>query len=206
MSIVFSWPLASIDRELKVLHEESNEKDHGFDGIQLGCHPRSDGELYAVRVFSPLPISSIEKYERIHGVQIVAGYSNVLSQINGAWIYRLALYGVPPSMTEEPPLLDRSIPQPLDIATANLNWRNAFSPSRDEFHFGSSSWTLEKNVGYFLGPSGRVRGLVDGQGCVGEWMDIDAFLREEIVRNREAYPEYLSFFDEMISRRKKRRK
>ena len=194
---VANSPKAIAD-ELSLLLQAGEEQIAIEFGIQVGRRPGLNNETFAVRLFEPLPDSSFAKYETIHDMVIPDPYRKVLNQINGAWIYRLVLFGLPTSMIAEPPLLDRSAIQPMDLATANQYWRAKYEAEEDEFHFGSSDWTMEKTIGYFVSPTGSVRGLVASEGCVAQWSDFDLFLDEEVQRNKAAYPAYEKYIADAL--------
>lgn len=64
-------------------------------------------------------------------------YRQVLRRLNGAALYQLDLFGIPPAMCADPPLLHRGARQPLDIATAEMNWSTPYKPGPSQFHSGS---------------------------------------------------------------------
>ena len=195
---VTNSPTAIADELTRLL--EANEEQFAIEhGIQVGRRTGLNNQTFAICLFDPLPESSLAKYETIHGIVVPDAYRQVLNQINGAWMYRLVLFGLPPSMIAEPPLLDRSVVQPMDLATAHRDWRAKYEAEEDEFHFGSSDWTMEKTIGYFVSPTGSVRGLVASEGCVAQWSDFDLFLDDEVKRNKAAYPAYEKFIEEALS-------
>jgi len=103
--------------------------------------------------------------------------------LNGAHLFNIALFGVPPSMAQNPPLLDRSALQPLDVCTANENWRLEYRVARPNFYFASGSHSSTENVGYFLTPNNRVEAYLVGEKKIGEWTGMDAFLTDELERS-----------------------
>ena len=194
---VANSPKAIAD-ELSLLLQANEDPVAIEYGIQVGRRAGLNNKTFSICLFDPLPESSFAKYETIHDMVIPDPYRKVLNQINGAWMYRLVLFGLPPSMIAEPPLLDRSVVQPMDLATAHRDWRAKYEAEEDEFHFGSSDWTMEKTIGYFVSPTGSVRGLVASEGCVAQWSDFDLFLDEEVQRNKAAYPAYEKYIADAL--------
>jgi len=100
------------------------------NGAALLSHrPKIGAKAYACVIFPGVTPEVMSRYEKLqHSMgnrrfEIPAVYRHVLLRLNGAWVFHLALYGLPPSMCQDPPLLDRSAHQPLDLGTANLHWR-----------------------------------------------------------------------------------
>jgi len=93
-------------------------------------------------------------------------------------------------MTNNPPILSRSVRQPLDLATANRNWFVAYKPKQSQFHIGSGPFTWEENLGYFLNENGSVDALRKGGDRFGSWPTLGRFLAEELSRVASLYSSY----------------
>jgi hypothetical protein len=117
-------------------------------------------------------------------------YRKVLRVLNGAWVYRLCLYGIPPSMCADSPLLNRSVRQPLDIGEANISWFTRYKPAPNQLHFGSSPFSPDENIGYFLNSGGGIKALRVGGAVLNSWGTMREFLEDEIRRNEASFPEY----------------
>jgi hypothetical protein len=82
-----------------------------------------DGELAPIRrvIFPGLPPNVITRYEDAprstdrQALKIPETYKHVLLRLNGATLFRMNLFGLPASMCADPPMLDRSARQPLDL-------------------------------------------------------------------------------------------
>ena len=166
-------------------------------GAALISHrPKIAPGAYACVIFPGVTAEKITRYEQIqHNVgnrtfEIPAAYREALMNLNGGWIFQLALYGLPPSMCSIPQQLDRSKRQPLDIGLANQDWCRKYSPLPSQFHFGSGPYSWEENLGYFLEPNSRVIALRQGGLRVSEWPSIAAFMDAEISRARSEYREF----------------
>ncbi|MCB9687065.1 MAG: SMI1/KNR4 family protein [Alphaproteobacteria bacterium] len=88
-------------------------------------------------LFEPVDDERIDAYEQRHGVIVPRRYRDFLRSTNGATILDLALFGLPPSMQQDPPQLSREGFQPLDLATATRFWRTAYEAAPDALHIGS---------------------------------------------------------------------
>jgi len=157
--------------------------------LRLSHRPEIGTEAYACVLFPGVCLDVIDRYEGVHRARlsryldIPPFYKNLLTRLNGAHLFNIALFGVPPSMAKNPPLLDRSALQPLDVCTANENWRLEYRVARSNFYFASGSHSSTENVGYFLTPGNRVEAYLVGEKKIGEWTGMDAFLTDELERS-----------------------
>src|SRR5215831_16621430 len=80
--------------------------------IFLAHQPQLGAEVYACVLFLGMAPEVITVYERMQrfrlgdAFQIPRAYREILTKLNGAHLYHLSLYGIPPSMVRSPPLLD----------------------------------------------------------------------------------------------------
>ena len=193
-------PLHKALTPIRLVAERLVDAESLFDprtGVALlSRRPKIAPEAYACVLFSgvgPKAITRYEKLQRSIGNQlfeIPAIYRSVLLRLNGASLFDLSLCGLPPSMCQDPPLLDRSARQPLDLGTANQYWRTQYSKDKSLFHFGGAPHTFEENVAYFLQPNGRVVALLPREKHVADWPSIEEFLRAELPRVEAQYREY----------------
>ena len=156
--------------------------------LRLSHRPEIGTEAYACVLYPGVGFDVIDRYERVQRarlssyVDIPPFYKNLLTRMNGAYLFNMALFGVPPSMAQNPPLLDRSTLQPLDVCSANDTWRLDYRVARSNFYFASGSHSSTENVGYFLTPDNRVEAYLVGEKKIGEWAGMDVFLTEEVER------------------------
>ncbi len=186
----------SLDGDLQPIAEmvgtllSQGVESRSVDGnLQLVRKPGFGSEAYAVTLFKGVEDRTIDRYERIHSVNIPETYRDVLHVLNGASVFGLNLYGVPSSMTKDPPLLDRSAVQPLDIATANARWRFGFTNDESLFQIGGAPWTPEENVAYFLTVDSGVASIRKHNAINASWDGLQTFLGEEIDRAQQVYRE-----------------
>jgi hypothetical protein len=161
--------------------------------LRFSHRPEIGTEAYACVLFPGVGLDVINRYEGVHRARLSSYldippfYKNLLTRLNGAYLFNIALFGVPPSMAQNPPLLDRSALQPLDVCTANENWRLEYRVARSNFYFASGPHSSTENVGYFLTPSNRVEAYLVGEKKIGEWAGMDVFLTEEVERAESGF-------------------
>lgn len=176
----------------------------------ISRRPKIGTEAYACQLFLGITEDVLARYEEIHGsrghrFEIPAAYRTVLRRLNGASVFELNLYGLPPSMCQNPPLLDRATRQPLDLATANVQWAKKYAASPEYFHFGSGPHSAEEYLGYFLHTDGSVVALLrDGQ-QVSTWLSIQEFLTAELPRSESQFEEFESRMVAVAAKARKRR-
>jgi hypothetical protein len=120
-------------------------------------------------------------------LEIPEVYKRVLLRLNGATVFRMNLFGLPPTMCQDPPVLDRSTPQPLDLGAANSFWRNRYASRPLQFYFGSGQYSHEENTGYFLNEDGSIDALIREGRRVWSWASLEPFLTAEIARSEALF-------------------
>ena len=203
---------------LKTVVQQLSSPDANIDpltgGLRLSHRPAIGTEAYACILYPGVDSDVIERYEGIHRartsryIDIPPFYKRVLGCLNGAFVFETALFGVPSSMAQNPPRLDRSAQHPLDVGTANEDWRLEYEVDHCRFFFASGSHSPTENVGYFLTPDNNVEGYLRGGNEIAQWETLGAFLAAEIERAKSRYIEYERMMEaaqrEFKSRRKKR--
>lgn len=156
----------------------------------LSHRPHVAPEGYALWLYPPLSEAALARYQQIHHLGISPTYLRLLRSLNGARAFELSLFGVPPSMAAEPPLLSRTGFSPLDLATANHHWRSEYSVPEAWFHFGVGPYSHDENVGYFLDDAGNVFSSRRRGERVRAWASFSEFLVEELRRAEAEYPKH----------------
>jgi hypothetical protein len=110
--------------------------------------------------------------------------------MNGAHLFEIRLFGVPPLMARSPPQLDRTTAWPLDVGTAQEDWRLDYDTSPTDFFIGYGPYSKDENVGYFLWPNGGIEALRKNGDGFGQWSDFQHFLAEELARAEAVYPDF----------------
>jgi hypothetical protein len=118
-------------------------------------NPARAPHFYALEIWPGLDPSLVRRYESATGIPIPEPYQEILTQLNGATLGDVSLYGIPPSMLETPPLLNRRRRQPLDLEAANRHWRFEYSGCSRLFHFGGVVWSPSEIAGLFLTHDGE---------------------------------------------------
>jgi hypothetical protein len=166
-------------------------------------------EAYAFVLFPGVGAELIARYEIVHGkmgtyeFSIPNAFKQVLKHLNGASLFQISLFGIPRTMADNPPLLNRSTRQPLDLATANQSWSAKYKPRADQFHIGSGPYSSSENLGYFLSPDWTVEARRVGGECFATWQSIASFLSSELSRAESQYPAHEEFWRELNSKSKK---
>jgi hypothetical protein len=133
----------------------------------------------------------IDHYVAMHSTRsqfsLPEQYRTILRRLNGAHIFDLSLFGIPVSMAAKPPLLNRSVRQPFDLATANSSWSVSYKPEARQFHFGGGPYSWDENLGYFLNVDGSVGAKREGGQSFKFWPSVSEFPLDEIRRNEVLY-------------------
>lgn len=157
----------------------------GNGPLLAGPRPDLGTHAYDIVLFSPLPADALTAYQALHGFELSDAILQLLRHLNGCVLFGLKLYGVPPSMARNPPLLDRSGRAPLDIASGRF-WRVGYAEAAPEDTlFASRNVGDSGQVGYFMSPEGRIsgRGNRSPEAPVrcGPWTNLADWLIEELA-------------------------
>jgi hypothetical protein len=101
-------------------------------------------------------------------------------------------------MAKRPPQIDRSTAWPLDIGTAQENWRLDYQSTPSDFFIGYGPHSDDEHLGYFLWPNGGVEALRRNGDRRGQWSDFRSFLAEELARAESIYPKYEETMQEIL--------
>jgi hypothetical protein len=155
----------------------------GSDDTLLVGHQPWDGlHSYLCRLFPGAKKTWFARYSKLHGLQIPPTVRRFLSCANGATFFGLSIFGMSPSMLQDPPLMNRSVVQCLDVSEANTFWKHEYRAEDTGFHFGSRDFSDTEVLGYFVGDCGGIRAIRKSGEVVGEWMDVTTFLKDELPR------------------------
>ena len=170
--------------------------DPATGALRLSHRPKIGTDAYACVLYPGVGSDLIDRYERIQRarlsdyLEIPPFYRSLLTRLNGADLFGISLFGIPLSMAQDPPLLNRSVLQPLDVGTANENWRLEYGVDRPHFHFAGGPYSNTENVGYFLTPDNRVEAYLAREKRIGEWKTVGAFLAAETDRAESRFPDF----------------
>jgi hypothetical protein len=149
--------------------------------LMIGHQPWKGPEAYSFRIFLPAKKSWLSQYPRNEGFKVPTVYKEILSVTNGVHAFGLSLYGIPPSMMQKTPGLNRSKVQCLDVGSANLDWKIGFPGQEEGFHFGGRHYSYTQNSGYFMDRNGKIVAVLKTGEVVGAWSDFQGFLRDELA-------------------------
>ncbi|MCY1647568.1 hypothetical protein OVA11_11025 [Caulobacter sp. SL161] len=161
----------------------------GEDGPLLcGHRPDIGTQAYDVVLFPPLPSTALLKYQALHGFELSVHLLNLFSQLNGCSLFGLKIYGVPRSMADNPPLLDRLNRSPLDIASGR-HWRLGYAEAEiEDVLFASRNVGGSGQIGYFMSPHGAISGRgnesSEAPERCGPWADLTEWLSMELANVR----------------------
>jgi hypothetical protein len=155
-------------------------------GVLNICHRPWVAELnYMFMLYPGIDGQDLAQYCQTFGIDVPAIYSQILTVVNGAFCFGMSLYGVPASMLNSPPRLDRSVLQCHDLATAATSWRLNYEVPDGYFHFGSRHYSYDENAGYFHDDQNRIISTLSSGEVVGEWADFAEFLTDELKASEE---------------------
>jgi hypothetical protein len=155
------------------------------DGVMnVGHRPWEAPESYMFRLFPGIQRKALVGYAKAFQLEIPKIYVEVLRELNGAFCFGMSLYGIPPSMLGNPPLLDRKRVQCLDLSRAK-GWTAEYHITQNSFHFGGRHFSYEENVGYFMDGEDRIRSVRKGGKVVAEWTSLAAFLKDELAASEK---------------------
>lgn len=193
--------LNALDAELLPVRSLAERLASADDAIEpasgavlISRRPKIAPEAYACVLYPGVGPDVIHRYEESPSndrpIEIPRVYRTLLGRLNGASLFQIDLFGIPLSMAQDPPLLDRSTRQPLDIGTANLFWRVRYRSDLTKFHFGGGPYSPDENAGYFIDANGAVEALIRGGKRVGAWPSIQEFLVHELARAESLFVDF----------------
>jgi hypothetical protein len=169
-------------------------REAASQAILLKHMPEEGSEAFAVTLFEPAHAAMIDRYEQIHGLRIPTPVREMLKHFNGAFLHELSLFGLPVSMSRDPPLLSRGGRNPFDLATGARAWSGGYqAEDRSEFLFGSRNAGYELQYGYFLRENGSVARYprLKDDAAAKVWPSFDEFFRSEVEETIRHQPAYL---------------
>jgi hypothetical protein len=186
--------LAPICQAAERLLDPSAHIDAASANLLISHRPKTGPESYALVLYAGITDQMISAYLKARStglrgsLAIPPAWLRVLSILNGAELFEIHLYGLPPSLCGIRPLHSRSARQPLDLGAANAQWSRNYRPSRSQFNFGSGPFSYEENLAYFLNNDNTVEARRVGGSLFGSWPSLEKFFEEEISRAESLYP------------------
>ena len=150
------------------------------DVALIGHRPWVAPKNYMFRLYPPVSSDARQHYGQIFGIDVPPVYTDFLREVNGACCFGMSLCGMPQSMLGRPPLLDRTVLQCHDLATAVNHWTRAYCVPGELFHFGYRHYSDDEDVGYFIERCNRIICVKKDGNVLGDWTNFTAFLSDEL--------------------------
>lgn len=117
-------------------------------------------------------------FERRTKKTIPEFYQSFLENINGGFIYEMSIYGLPPSFYDIG-VLNRTVLQCHDLATANISWIREYRVDPKFFHFASRPYSSRENIGFFFDGNKILSARTNGE-ILNKWATLRDMLFDEI--------------------------
>lgn len=153
------------------------------DGVHRLCRVEWKGiSRYAMHVFPGTLDRHLTNYERVHSIALPMPVKRLARRMNGLSAFDLTLFGVPESMCQSVPNLNRSRIQCIDIARENWRWR-LHDKGLAGFLFGGryDGASQEVHISYLVDESNKLFGVNDTTSeTYGPWNGWNEFLSSEL--------------------------
>jgi len=163
---------------LRYVDQASKIDRHGT--LLLGHRPWVAPENYMLFLYPGIDPEALERCCNQLEIEVPSLYAEFLSEINGAFLFGMSLFGIPKSMMGNPPMLNRSSLQCHCLSFAVTDWVRQYRLPFEAFHFGSRHYSSSENVGYFLNDSLIYCIRKNGE-IIGQWRDLTSFLDAELA-------------------------
>lgn len=135
---------------------------------------------YGLLLFPPAPELFIQTFEIEENIIIPPLYKDILSAMNGCYLYNFTLFGLPESMYKKG-LLDRSDVFQFDLSTANNFWKLEYNIDSGLFHFGGRAYSDEENIGYFIDNNQHILSVLQSGEVIKSWASFKSFIKDEVL-------------------------
>ena len=134
---------------------------------------------YGLLLFPPADAKLLSEFTKRTAKAIPGFFQEILSQMNGCFVYDLSLFGLPQSIYKSG-VLDRSQLNQFDLGAANRHWITEYSIENTHFHFGGRSYSYDENIGYFIDHANHIVSVRQNGDIVGNWTSFNQFLKDEV--------------------------
>jgi hypothetical protein len=148
--------------------------------INIGHRPWVAELNYMFVLYPGIKRDILDRYCQRFQILVPEMYADFLREANGAFCFGMSFCGVPPSMLGNPPLLDRSVLQCHDLATAVTRWIDEYRVPAGFFRFGGRHYSYRENVAYFIDEGKRIVSVRGKKKVIGEWTSFSTFLSDEL--------------------------
>jgi hypothetical protein len=149
------------------------------DSVQLAHRPWLGSLNYAITLFSPAKKAWLKRFGH---KKIPATYQEILLATNGLFAFGFSLYGLAPSMQQNPPTQDRSKHQCFDLSLANEYWIREYDIDQHLFHFGGREFSYTENIGFFMTGESKIQAYRKTGEFLQEWESFSTFLENELCK------------------------
>jgi|688.fasta_scaffold211250_2 hypothetical protein len=164
------------EQTTKYFDTESKIRDDG--AAQIFRRPWVAPQNFGLLLFPPVDLEWFDKFNEKTNLTIPKMYQDILSEMNGCFVYDFSLFGLPKTMYTTG-LLSRTVLQQYDLGTANTTWIHNYDIDTSLFHIGGRAYSYEENVGYFI-DNNKIVSIKENGEIVGSWTTFADFLKEEI--------------------------
>lgn len=168
-------PLTAVCR--RYLKHCSAQDDWPEAHTLIGHTPWQGSTSYAIDLFPGAKKNWFSMHSKIYGVNIPTELRPLLSSVNGFSVFGVTLFG----------MLMMRLDHPVNIATANRQWKQEYRREQLGFHFGARSYSPMETLGYFLGADGGVSSCLKSGERIAGWPTITAFLQAELAASERNY-------------------
>jgi hypothetical protein len=148
--------------------------------VSIGHRPWVAELNYLFVLYPGVGVDVLTRYSQQFELEVPALYAEFLKSLCGTFCFGMSLFGIPASVLDDSPLLDRSVLQCHNLASAVHRWTREYQIQPGLFYFGSRYYSREENTGYFINENGRLLSIKKQGEVVGEWTNFRDFLAEEL--------------------------
>lgn len=135
---------------------------------------------YGLLLFPPAPQIFIQTFEIEEKITIPQLYKDILTVMNGCFVYDFTLFGLPESVYKKG-LLNRTDVFQLDIGEANNFWNLEYDVEPTLFHFGGRAYSDEENIGYFIDNKQSIISTLPSGQVLNSWSSFKQFITDEVL-------------------------
>lgn len=173
----FSADLSPIkEQAVRYFDRESKIREDG--AAQIFRRPWVAPSNFGLLLFPPADNAWFTEFHRRTNKAIPERYQEILSHVNGCFVYDFSLYGLPKTLYTAG-LLNRKNLQQYDLGAANSMWIRGYKVSKELFYFGGRAYSYDENVGYFLDDD-KIMSIRKNGEVINTWMNVSDFLSEEV--------------------------
>lgn len=145
---------------------------------QIFRRPWVAPQNFGLLLFPPVDKNWFNLFNEKTDLTIPKMYQDILSEMNGCFVFEFSLFGLPSTMYMTG-LLSRTVLQQYDLGTANTTWKHGYDIDKSLFHIGGRAYSYEENIGYFI-DNNKIFSIRENGEIIKSWITFSDFLKEEI--------------------------